>query len=328
MLAFTLVSVILASMFVCNVANKINHQIREGDIALDLMKPVNLLMCYLAEDIGSSVSSLVNKALPMFIVVAVLFRIPLPASPEAAILFLVSAMFSYAILWLMSAIIGLIAFWVTELGPLEVIKDAIIRIEDETFRTNLSTMADVLGIDKFIDTPVRQLSLGQRMKGDLTAAVLHSPSILFLDEPTIGLDVESKHAVRDFIHEINRKRRTTVVLTTHDLDDVEQLCRRLIVVSGGKLVEDGPLQTIIGRLAPFRVLELQLERVAEDVQHSKAEILHQDGLRVSYRFDRNFVTAAELIADLSWRLPIQDLKVKEPDIEDAIRELYRASVVK
>ncbi|AJY75061.1 ABC transporter ATP-binding protein [Paenibacillus beijingensis] len=217
-------------------------------------------------------------------------------------------------------------YWDLRLGESFELLKRIYRIDDETFRMNLNTMADVLGIDKLVDTPVRQLSLGQRMKGDLAAAVLHSPSILFLDEPTIGLDVESKHAVRDFIREINRQRGTTVVLTTHDLDDVEQLCERLIVVSGGKVVEDGPLRTIVGRLAPFRVLELQLERAAANLQHSKAEILRQDGLRVSYRFDRNLVTAAELIADLSQRLPIQDLKVKEPDIEDAIRELYRGNV--
>ncbi|AJY75060.1 ABC transporter permease [Paenibacillus beijingensis] len=128
MLAFTLISVVLSSMFVCNVANKINQQIREGDIALDLVKPVSLLMCYLAEDIGSSISSLVNKALPMFLMLAVLFRVPLPVSPAAALLFLASVLLSYAILWLLSALVGLTAFWVTELGPLEVVKDAIVRI--------------------------------------------------------------------------------------------------------------------------------------------------------------------------------------------------------
>ncbi|HEY0828236.1 MAG TPA: AAA family ATPase, partial [Bacilli bacterium] len=203
----------------------------------------------------------------------------------------------------------------------------IYRISDETYQKNLNMMSEILGIDRIIDVPVRQLSLGQRMKGELTAAVLHSPSILFLDEPTIGLDVESKHAVRDFILEINRKARTTVVLTTHDLDDVQKLCKRLIVVSGGKVVQDGPLHSIVDTLAPFRILELHLDQVVVDVQHPKAEVLHHDGAYLSYRFDRNRVSASELITDLSNRMSIQDLKVKEPDIEEAIRALYRATPI-
>lgn len=128
MLAFTLVAVVLSMMFVTNVSGKINQQIREGDIVLDLMKPVRLLGCYLAEDIGSSLSSLVNKALPMFILIAVAFKIPLPKNIADAALFIVSSCFSYAILWLLSALVGLTAFWVTELGNLAMIKDAMVRI--------------------------------------------------------------------------------------------------------------------------------------------------------------------------------------------------------
>ena len=118
----------------------------------------------------------------------------------------------------------------------------------------MAVLSDVLKLDEFIDTPVRQLSLGQRMRGDLAASMLHSPSVLFLDEPTIGLDADAKHAIRDFIKEMNRNRGVTVILTTHDLDDVEQLCSRLVVVNHGKVVEDGPIETLIHKLTPHRLL--------------------------------------------------------------------------
>lgn len=214
-------------------------------------------------------------------------------------------------------------YWDLRLGESFELLKRIYRIDEETYQTNLRLMNDVLNIDEIIDTPVRQLSLGQRMKGDLAAAMLHSPSILFLDEPTIGLDVEAKHAIRRFILEINRMRGTTVILTTHDLDDVEQLCKRLIVVNHGKIVEDGPLSMIVDKLAPYRLLVLTLAEPAADMSHPLAEIIKQDGLQVTYRFNKNAISASALIADLSQKLAVQDLSVQEPDIEDAIREVYQ-----
>lgn len=214
-------------------------------------------------------------------------------------------------------------YWDLRLGESFELLKRIYRIDEELYQTNLRLMNDVLNIDEIIDTPVRQLSLGQRMKGDLAAAMLHSPSILFLDEPTIGLDVEAKHAIRRFILEINRLRGTTVILTTHDLDDVEQLCKRLIVVNHGKIVEDGPLSMIVDKLAPYRLLVLTLEEPAADMSHPLAEMIKQDGLQVTYRFNKNAISASALIADLSRKLAVQDLSVQEPDIEDAIREVYQ-----
>jgi ABC-2 type transport system ATP-binding protein len=214
-------------------------------------------------------------------------------------------------------------YWDLRLGESFELMKRIYRVEAATFRDNMRLMDRVLGISELCDVPVRQLSLGQRMKGDLAAAMLHSPSILFLDEPTIGLDVEAKHAIRNFIQEINRQRGVTVILTTHDLDDVEQLCKRLIVVNRGKLVQDGPLDELIARMAPHRLLVLDLERPDADLSHPHAEIVKQEGSRVWYRFDKHDISAHQLISQLSARLPVIDLCVKEPDIEDAIRQLYR-----
>ena len=199
----------------------------------------------------------------------------------------------------------------------------IYRVDAKTFRENMEMLQDILGLEDFIGRPVRQLSLGQRMRGDLAAAMLHSPSILFLDEPTIGLDAEAKHAIRNFIREINKARKVTVILTTHDLDDIEKLCSRVIVVNRGKIVEDGPIGAIVNKLTPMRLLEIELKEPASVRPHPAAEIVRHDGLHVSYRFDKNRISASDLIADLSKQLPIRDLSVKDPTIEDALREIYK-----
>jgi ABC-2 type transport system ATP-binding protein len=216
-------------------------------------------------------------------------------------------------------------YWDLRLGESFELLRRIYQVDQAVYEETLRILSDVLKLDEFIDTPVRQLSLGQRMRGDLAASMLHSPDILFLDEPTIGLDTEAKHAIRQFIMEINRNRRVTVILTTHDLDDVEQLCSRLIVVNHGKIVEDGPIQSIIGKLTPKRLLVVELQEPSNDLFHPSAEIIKQDGLKIWYQFEKTTITASELISDLSRKLAIQDLSVQEPNIEDAIREVYKTT---
>lgn len=216
-------------------------------------------------------------------------------------------------------------YWDLRLGETFELLKRIYRIEDRRYKATLDMLNEVLRIEDFIDTPVRQLSLGQRMRGDLAASMIHEPTVLFLDEPTIGLDADAKHAIRKFILAMNRERRMTVVLTTHDLDDVEQLCSRLLVVNHGKLVEDGPLDAIVGKLAPHRLLVIELSEAVRAPEHERAKLVRQDGQKVWYQFEKSGITAAELIADLSGKLPIRDLSVQEPDIEDAIREVYRTT---
>lgn len=214
-------------------------------------------------------------------------------------------------------------YWDLRLGESFELLKRIYRIEDTLFEANMRLMDEVLNINELINTPVRQLSLGQRMRGDLAAAMLHSPPILFLDEPTIGLDIEAKHSIRKLITEINQKKGTTVILTTHDLDDVEQLCKRLIVINHGKIVEDGPLQSIIDRMAPFRILVVELDCPQPGIDHPRAEVIKQERHKVWLRFEKSKITASELIADLTKVYHIRDLSVKEPDIEELVREIYK-----
>ncbi|CAM3179329.1 ATP-binding cassette domain-containing protein [Paenibacillus lupini] len=216
-------------------------------------------------------------------------------------------------------------YWDLRLGESFELLRRIYQINQAEYEQNLAILTDVLKLQDFINTPVRQLSLGQRMRGDIAAAMLHSPSVLFLDEPTIGLDADAKLAIRNFIKEINRTRGVTVILTTHDLDDVEQLCSRIIVVNNGKIVEDGPIESIIHKLTPHRMLVVELQKPCADLSTPNAIVIKQEGLKIWYQFEKEAISASELIAALSQKLPIQDISVKEPNVEDAIREVYKTT---
>jgi ABC-2 type transport system ATP-binding protein len=187
---------------------------------------------------------------------------------------------------------------------------------------NLKAFTALLDLDEFLDTPVRQLSLGQRMRGEITAALLHDPAILYLDEPTIGLDVVSKARVRDFLATVNAERGVTVILTTHDLDDVEQLSRRLIVIDHGRIVHDGTVAEVKARYAPYRTLVVDLERAGPPLSVEGVEVVKVDGPRQWLRFHRDVTTAAAVVSAVARTAAIRDLTLVEPDIEDVIREMY------
>ena len=200
----------------------------------------------------------------------------------------------------------------------------IYQINKKDYRETLALMDSILGIGALFNKPVRQMSLGQRVKGDLTAAMLHSPKVLFLDEPTIGLDVGSKYALRKFIKEINALKGTTVILTTHDLGDIQELCERLIIINNGTMVEDGNLSDIVDRIAPYRTLVV--EYYDDTVpKHPKARILSASDNIVRYKFMKSDMTAAELINDLSALHPIKDIGIEEAGIDDIIRIAYNSS---
>ncbi len=198
----------------------------------------------------------------------------------------------------------------------------IYKIPARRFENNLNEFRETLELDPFLETPVRALSLGQRMRADICAALLHDPEILFLDEPTIGLDVVAKQRIRDFIQAVNRGRGTTVILTTHDLSDVEKLCRRVMIIDHGQLLFDGQLETLKTRFGGQRQLLVDYAERYADCEVEGARIIARDGLRVTYGFQRGSVTASALIGRLSAKFRIQDLEVREPDIEETIRRIY------
>jgi ABC-2 type transport system ATP-binding protein len=203
----------------------------------------------------------------------------------------------------------------------------IYKIPPDRFQTNLEEFRALLELDEFLDTPVRSLSLGQRMRTDICAALLHDPIILFLDEPTIGLDVVAKERIRQFIRHINAQRGTTVLLTTHDLSDVEKLCKRVMIIDHGKLLFDGQLETLQTRFGGKRELVVYYANDYEQVDVSGAEVVDQQGKRVTYQFERQDVTASELIGHLSSKFSILDLEVREPEIEATIRRIYEEKLL-
>jgi len=197
------------------------------------------------------------------------------------------------------------------------------RIPQASYRGKRDELVELLGLAPLLDTPVRQLSLGQRMRCDLAASLLHSPALVFLDEPTIGLDAVAKLAVREFVRRLNREKGTTVILTTHDMDDIEALCDRVLVIGRGRILCDGSLASLRELVSPERRLVVDLEREAV-VAVPGAKVEEVDGQRVHLSFDPREVSAADLIARVSAAFPVRDLFVENPPIEQIIARLYRA----
>ncbi|MEU3952512.1 ATP-binding cassette domain-containing protein [Streptomyces achromogenes] len=195
------------------------------------------------------------------------------------------------------------------------------RIPDARYRRNLDRLVELLKLGALLDVPVRQLSLGQRMRGDIAAALLHDPDVLYLDEPTIGLDVVSKAKVREFLREVNAERGTTVLLTTHDLQDIEQLCSRVMVIDHGRLVYDGALAGLHEAGESERTLVVDLERELPPVEVPAARVVRVEGPRQWLAFPAG-QSAAPLVAHLAARYPLVDLSVREPDIEAVIARMY------
>jgi ABC-2 type transport system ATP-binding protein len=201
---------------------------------------------------------------------------------------------------------------------------SIYRVEPAAHRRQCDELIALLDLEPLLDVPVRQLSLGQRMRCDLAAALLHAPPLLFLDEPTIGLDAVAKLAVRDFVRRLNRERGVTVILTTHDMDDIEALCSRVIVIAAGRVLADGSLAELRAKVSRERRLIVDLEHGAERFESRDARVLRRDGQRLHLAFDPCRVSAAELIARVSRQHSVRDLFVENPPMEEIIAELYRS----
>ncbi len=203
---------------------------------------------------------------------------------------------------------------------------AIHRMPTPTARTRIATLVDELDMSPFLATPVRQLSLGQRMRAEIAAALIHSPRLLVLDEPTIGLDVLSKQRLREFLIRERAERGTTLLLTTHDMGDVQRLCERILLVDHGHLAYDGTLAGLSARVGAGRVLVLDLDTPGPDLlgipgaRHLASE---GDGLRQRLSYDASATSVGALLSAVGEVRGIRDVTVEEPDIEDVVRRIYR-----
>lgn len=204
----------------------------------------------------------------------------------------------------------------------ELLKE-IYQVPDKRYKENMDTFTEILGLDEFLNTPVRQLSLGQRMRADIAASLLHDPPILFLDEPTIGLDVVAKEKMRTFIKEINKERSITVILTTHDMEDIEKLCERMILIDHGQKVYDGEIAVVKERFGKTRTLIVDLEESSRSLNLRGGEVFKEEASRFWIRFNRDEVSASGLIAQITETHNIKDLTVEEPAIESIISRIYQ-----
>jgi len=204
---------------------------------------------------------------------------------------------------------------------------AIYGISRDRYRENIDYFIELLEMGDFLNTPVRQLSLGQRMRGDFAAAMLHDPQVVFLDEPTIGLDVVAKEAIRTFIAGINRDRGTTFILTTHDLADVERLCRRIVLIDRGTLIFDGAVDTLRDQYGTHRTLVVELSEPEEHVEMEGTEAELTTKTLARFRFDRRTMSAETLIRRVAERYRVSDISIEEPELESIIRRIYREGYV-
>ena len=211
----------------------------------------------------------------------------------------------------------------------ELLKD-IYKIPRDVYEENLKELTETLNTKDIMNIPVRQLSLGQRMKCELMASLLHNPKILFLDEPTIGLDAVSKLIVREFIKKINRERGVTVILTTHDMDDIEDLCHRVIVIGKGRVLSDGSLGDLRQEVLSQRRIILNTFNTVDHykinkILSNKPDINYIDGKedKIILEFNPNKTSSQDLISFLSSKISIKDMLIENPPIEEIIAKLYK-----
>ena len=205
-------------------------------------------------------------------------------------------------------------------------------VPEQDYRRRLDFFCEILNLKDYLHTPVRKLSLGERMRCDLAASLLHNPPLLFLDEPTIGLDVVAKDRIREFLKEVNRSQGTTVLLTTHDLSDIEELSKRIIIIDKGHILFDGDLQTMKKRLAKYNQVKFflkdrsQTARLAQITSNGIA-CERVDELTYLMRFDRDEHSTAEVIRNLVNQLQVRDIFVEEEPIEDIVKRIYLSGEV-
>lgn len=209
----------------------------------------------------------------------------------------------------------------------------IYEVEDHVYRERMDFLNEILGLNEFMLSPVRTLSLGQRMRGDLAAALIHNPKVVYLDEPTIGLDVVVKDNVRQAIKSLNENYGTTVILTTHDLTDIEELCNRIIIIDNGKIIYDGGLAEIKVKYGYMASIEIQTKQRTDikevefikKLDEKNIELASQDN-KIIVKFNKNNTSTTEITKHLLGRLDIIDFSINETTIEDIVKKIYKNEV--
>ncbi|MFB9759681.1 ABC transporter ATP-binding protein [Ectobacillus funiculus] len=219
---------------------------------------------------------------------------------------------------MMSLVMGQKSQLIWDIPPMEtfLVNKAIYEIEERTFRQTLDELVELLELEPLLTKPTRSLSLGQRMKCELAAALLHRPKILFLDEPTIGLDVHTQEKVRQFIGKYNREHKTTILLTSHYMGDVTALCDRVLIINHGKLLYDGDLKVLTEKLTPYKLLELRLPDVPNIPWNTYGELVAVEEGKVTLRVPRERIP--EVSAQFLQQFEVHDLNIEDPPMEEVI----------
>ena len=224
-------------------------------------------------------------------------------------------------------------WWDLPLSETFTLLKEIYEVSDKDFNERMDFLNSTLSLEDFMLTPVRSLSLGQRMRADIAAALIHNPKVVYLDEPTIGLDVMVKEKVRNAIREINKKYGTTIILTTHDLNDIEELCSRIIIIDNGKKIYDGSLEEIKSRYGARTSIELQVKKKIDLSSLNFKENLEGDDLNIKEEnnkiiatFNKNKISSSEIMSEILKKVEVIDFKVIETSIEDIIKKIYSEGV--
>ncbi|MFD2116636.1 ATP-binding cassette domain-containing protein [Paenibacillus yanchengensis] len=200
----------------------------------------------------------------------------------------------------------------------------IYKIPKKIYKKNLDYFIELLELDQFIYSRVRELSLGQRMRGDIAAALLHEPKLLFLDEPTIGLDVLAKKRIREFLIQINKEKKTTLILTTHDMDDVIHICNRIIIIDNGQKIYDGDIHRFLEENRTYRTLVVDLFEKSTVTHIQGAELIKETDYKLWFKFDPKYIKISDLIANISAIYKIKDLSIQDTTIDEIVRSIYEA----
>ncbi len=204
---------------------------------------------------------------------------------------------------------------------------SIYRIQDKVFKSNMDLFNELLGLNEFISQPVRQLSLGQRMRADIAASLVHNPDVILFDEPTIGLDVIAKEKIREFIKVVNKEKNTTMLFTTHDMMDIEKTCKRMIIIDHGTIIYDGTVDQIKDRYGKKRTIVAQFAQSTANITlPNGVEIIEEADNKKQMQFNRDEVQVSDVISYLTSNYNIMDLTIKEPEIESIIREIYEGGI--